>query len=197
MNTDTKPVRVWDLPTRLFHWSLAASFAIAFVTAESEKLRDIHVVAGYTLAGLIAFRLWWGFIGGGYSRFAEFLPTPRKLVDYVKSLIAGKPQHHVGHNPAGAVAIFLLLGFGIVAAASGWATYESLGGHLMEELHEGASNGMMAIVVIHIAGVIVSSWLHHENLVLAMITGWKKMTRDQVSVQATVGLIDVKRSGRN
>ncbi|MCK9379997.1 MAG: cytochrome b/b6 domain-containing protein [Sulfuritalea sp.] len=178
MNTETKPIRVWDLPTRLFHWSLVASFAIAFLTAESEKLRDIHVVAGYTLAGLIAFRLLWGIVGGGYSRFAEFLPTPRKLVDYLKSLMNGTPQHYVGHNPAGAVAIFLLLGFGIVAAASGWATYEDLGGHFMEELHEGASNGMMAIVVIHIAGVIVSSWLHRENLVLAMITGWKKLRNE-------------------
>ena len=175
MNNHTKPVRVWDLPTRLFHWSLVASFAIAFLTAESEKLRDIHVIAGYTLAGLIAFRLVWGFIGGGYSRFAEFLPTPQKLIDYLKSLASGKPQHYVGHNPAGAVAIFLLLGFGIFAAASGWATHEKLGGHFMKELHEGASNGMMALVVIHVAGVIVSSRLHRENLVRAMITGWKKM----------------------
>ena len=63
MHTELKPIRVWDLPTRIFHWSLVASFAIAFVTAESEKLRDIHVVAGYTLAGLIAFRLLWGFVG--------------------------------------------------------------------------------------------------------------------------------------
>ena len=175
MQTEVKPIRVWDLPTRIFHWSLVASFAIAFLTAESEKLRDTHVVAGYTLAGLIVFRLLWGFVGGGYSRFAEFLPTPRKTIDYIKSLINGRPQHYVGHNPAGAVAIFLLLGFGIVAAASGWAAYEDIGGNFMEELHEGASNGMMAIVAIHIAGVIVSSWLHQENLVLAMITGWKKI----------------------
>jgi len=175
MHAELKPVRVWDLPTRLFHWSLAASFAIAFLTSDSEKLRDIHVMAGYTLAGLIVFRLLWGFVGGRHSRFAEFLPTPRKLVDYLRSLMEGKPQHYVGHNPAGAVAIFLLIGFGLAAAASGWAVYEDIGGHFMEELHEVASNGMMAIVVIHIAGVVVSSWLHGENLVLAMITGWKRV----------------------
>ena len=175
MHTQNIRLRVWDLPTRIFHWSLAASFAIAFLTAESEKLRDIHVVTGYTLAGLIAFRLLWGFVGSSYSRFAEFLPTPQKLMGYLGSLANGKPQYHVGHNPAGAVSIFLLLGCGIVTAASGWASYEEIGGHFMEELHEGASNGMMAIVVIHIAGVIVSSRLHHENLILAMITGWKKM----------------------
>ncbi|OHC64381.1 MAG: hypothetical protein A3H93_04915 [Rhodocyclales bacterium RIFCSPLOWO2_02_FULL_63_24] len=174
MDTHNIRLRVWDLPTRLFHWLLVASFITAFVTSESEKLRDIHVVAGYTLAGLLVFRLVWGFVGSGYSRFAQFLPTPQKLVDYLKSLMEGRPQHYVGHNPAGAVAIFLLLGCGLVASLSGWATYEDLGGHFMEELHEGAANGMMAIVVIHVAGVVVSSWLHQENLVLAMITGWKK-----------------------
>lgn len=174
MNTSTRAIRVWDLPTRIFHWSLASSFAIAFLTAESEILRDVHVVAGYGVAGLIAFRLLWGFVGGSYSRFAEFLPTPRKLIDYVKSLGRGKPQHYVGHNPAGALAIFLLLGSGIVATASGWASYEDVGGPLMEKLHEASSEGMMALVVIHIAGVVVASWLHRENLVRAMITGWKK-----------------------
>lgn len=175
MHIEPKPIRVWDLPTRLFHWSLVASFAIAFITSESEKLRDIHVIAGYVLAGLLVFRLLWGFVGGGYSRFAEFLPTPQKLIDYLKSLLRGQPQHYVGHNPAGAVAIFLLLGLGAIASVSGWAVYENVGGHFMEELHEVSANGMMALVVIHIAGVIVSSWLHRENLVLAMITGWKKL----------------------
>jgi len=174
MNTESQSVRVWDLPTRLFHWSLATSFLVAFLTSESEKLRDIHVIAGYGLAGLIGFRILWGFVGGAHSRFADFLPTPGKVLAYLKSLLAGRPQHYVGHNPAWAVAIFLLLAFGLVATASGYATYNEIGGDFMEELHEAAANGMMAVVIIHIAGVIVSSWLHHENLVKAMITGWKR-----------------------
>jgi cytochrome b len=181
MKPDSKAVRVWDLPTRVFHWSLVASFAIAFLTAESEKLRNIHVNAGYVLAALIVFRLLWGFVGGGYSRFAAFVPTPRKLIDYLKSLLSGKPQHYIGHNPAGAVAIFLLLGLGVVAVASGWALYEDIGGDIMGELHEGAANGMMAIVVIHIAGVVISSWLHGENLVRAMLTGWKKIRNENTA----------------
>jgi cytochrome b len=79
----------------------------------------------------------------------------------------------VGHNPAGAVAIFALLGLGLASAASGWVIYQDMGGHFMEELHEVAANGMMGVVGIHLLGVLVSSWLHHENLVRAMITGWK------------------------
>ena len=197
MSIDTRSVRVWDLPTRIFHWSLATAFLVAFVTSESEKLRDIHVIAGYSLAGLIGFRILWGFVGGAHSRFADFLPTPGKVVGYLKSVLRGRPQHYVGHNPAGAVAIFLLLAFGLVAAASGYAAYNEIGGHFMEELHEAAANGMMALVIIHVAGVIVSSWLHHENLVRAMITGWKRPGPDQVSVETNVGIIDVKRNGRN
>ena len=179
--TDGTPVRVWDLPTRIFHWSLATSFVVAFVTSESEKLREIHVLAGYAMAGLIAFRILWGFVGGGHSRFADFLPTPTKVIDYFKSLLEGKPQHYVGHNPAGAVAIFLLLGFGITAAASGYATYNEFGGDFVAEVHEAAANGMMAMVAIHLAGVVVSSWLHGENLVMAMITGWKKLRRQDAA----------------
>jgi cytochrome b len=178
MQTDTHPVRVWDLPTRLFHWSLAACFATAFLTAESEKLRDVHVIAGYTVAGLIVFRLLWGFVGGTHARFADFLPTPGKVLDYLRSLMNGEPRHYVGHNPAGAVAIFALLGLGLAAAISGWAVYEDLGGHFMEELHEVAANGMMVVVAIHIAGVIVSSWLHKDNLVKAMVTGWKNIRNE-------------------
>ena len=174
LETTTQAVRVWDLPTRLFHWSLVGSFALAFLTAESERWRDIHVNAGYTLAGLIVFRLLWGFVGGAHSRFTDFVPTPGKLVAYVKSLLSGHPQHFVGHNPAGAIAILALLGLGAVSTISGWAAYQDIGGNMVEELHEGASNGMLVVVAIHVAGVIVSSWLHRENLVRAMITGWKK-----------------------
>lgn len=178
MSTDkAKIVKVWDLPVRLFHWSLALSFVVAFITAESERWRDIHVVAGYAVAVLIVFRLIWGFVGSRHARFSDFAPTPSKLKTYMSSLLARRPEHHVGHNPAGALAIFALLALGLLSAASGWVTYEEWGGsrvvHWMEEIHEGAANAMLILVGIHLAGVVVSSWLHHENLVRAMITGWK------------------------
>jgi len=174
MTTHATAIRVWDLPTRVFHWLLATSFAIAFATAESERWRDVHVMAGYAVAGLIVFRLLWGFVGGEHARFADFVPTPARLKTYLASLASGRPQHYVGHNPAGAVAIFALLALGLLASASGYLVYENIGGHGMEEVHEGLSNGMMLVVGIHLLGVVVSSWLHRENLIRAMITGWKK-----------------------
>lgn len=168
-----KRILVWDAPTRLFHWLLAASFAGAFLTGDSERWRDIHVLLGYTVAGLIGFRLVWGLIGTRYAQFRSFLFSPRELLEYLRSLASRSPRHYLGHNPAGSVAIFLLLALGLVTAAAGYATYNEMGGEWMEEVHEAAAWAMLAIVGVHVAGVLVSSLLHRENLVRAMITGRK------------------------
>jgi len=169
-----KRILVWDIPTRIFHWSLALSFLGAFLTAETERYRDLHIALGYIMLVLLVFRLAWGFIGTHYARFSSFLFKPAEIVAYVRSLLARQPQHFLGHNPAGSVAIFLLLGLGLLAAVSGVMLYYEVGGkEAFEELHEGAANFMLLIVAIHIAGVVVSSVLHRENLVRSMITGYK------------------------
>lgn len=170
----TERILVWDIPIRVFHWLLVASFAGAFLTAESERWRDVHAMLGYTFAGLIAFRLVWGLIGTRYARFRSFLFRPAELFEYLRSLLRRSPRHYLGHNPAGSLVILLLLGMGIITAASGWATYNDVGGEWLEELHEGAANAMLALVFVHIAGAMVSSLLHRENLVAAMVTGRKR-----------------------
>lgn len=169
----TTRILVWDVPTRVFHWLLAGSFAGAFLTAESEMFRDVHVLLGYTMLGLIGFRLVWGLIGTRYARFSSFLFGPSKVVAYLKSLLTGSPQHYVGHNPAGSWAIYGLLLLGLLSGASGYAVYNQTGGEWLEELHEATANTMLALVVVHVAGVLVSSLLHRENLVHAMIYGYK------------------------
>ena len=167
-------VRVWDLPSRVFHWSFAACFAGAWLTSDSERLRDLHVMLGYTFAGLLAFRVLWGLIGTRYARFASFTFAPRALMSYLRSLLQLRPEHHPGHNPAGAVAIFGMLGLGLLIAVSGYATWQEIGGEWLEDLHEGAASVMLAVVGIHLAGVLVSSLLHGENLAAAMFSGMKR-----------------------
>ena len=166
-------ILVWDLPTRAFHWLLALSFAGAFLTAESERLRDVHVTLGYTMLGLIAFRLLWGLIGTRYARFTSFAYRPRQVMSYLKSLLTRSPQHYLGHNPAGSWAIYALLGLSALAGATGYATYNDIGGHAMEEVHEAMANGLLGLVMVHVAGVLASSLFHGENLVRSMITGYK------------------------
>ena len=168
-----QPVLVWDLPVRVFHWLLAASFLGAFVTAESERWRLLHVTLGYTVGGLVIFRLLWGLIGTRHARFADFVRGPRAVVRYLRSLLSGRAEHHVGHNPAGALAIVGLLAASVLIVASGWAIFNDVGGEWLEDLHEGAANAMLALVAVHVLGVIVSSRLHHENLVRSMVTGRK------------------------
>jgi cytochrome b len=170
-------ILIWDAPTRAFHWLLALSFAGAFLTGDSERWREIHLLLGYTFVGLIAFRLVWGVIGTRYARFRTFLFRPAEVWQYLRSLLTRSPRHYLGHNPAGGLAIFLLLALGLATGLSGWAYYSDLGGEWLAEFHEGAAFAMLAIVFVHVAGVAASSLLHRENLVRAMITGRKSGER--------------------
>ena len=181
-NTATrKPILVWDAPVRVFHWLMVLSFAGAYLTAESERWRLLHVTLGYTMVGLVGFRILWGLIGTRHARFASFVRGGAAVMRYVRSMLAGRPEHHVGHNPAGALAIVALLVLTLIVAASGWATYNEVGGKWFEELHEGVANLMLAVVGVHVAAVVLSSWLHRENLVGAMISGRKPgLPRDGV-----------------
>lgn len=168
-------ILVWDLPTRVFHWSFALSFAGAYLTAESERYRDIHLALGYVFLGMLVFRLVWGLVGTAYVRFRAFWFKPAEIVAYLRALLSPQPQHYVGHNPAGGVAIFLLLALGLLISVSGLGLYWEIGDEdWFEELHEIAANVMLLVVGVHIAGVLVSSILHKENLVRAMFNGYKQ-----------------------
>lgn len=169
----THRILVWDVPVRVFHWLMVASFAGAYLTAESERWRLLHVTLGYTMAGLVGFRIFWGLVGTRYARFSSFLRGPQAIARYLKSLVSGKPEHHTGHNPAGALAILAMLLLTLAVTASGWAVYNDVAGKWLEETHEVAANVMLTVIGVHIVAVLVSSWLHHENMVGSMISGRK------------------------
>jgi len=172
-------ILVWDWPTRIGHWLMAVAFLVAYVTGESEEWRLVHVWAGGTLAGVVVFRLVWGLIGSRHARFASFIRSPMAALGYVTNLLRGQPEHHTGHNPAGGWAIVALLLLGLGAAASGWPLYQDLGGEWLEELHEIVVNGMLLVVLAHLAGVVVGSLAHGENLPRTMVTGYKLGRRDE------------------
>lgn len=184
-------ILIWDAPVRVFHWLMVLSFAGAYLSAESEQWRLLHVTLGYTLGGLVAFRVIWGLMGTRYARFANFLRGPAALIRYLRSLTGPRPEHHTGHNPAGAVAIALMLLTSVAIVATGWANYNDIGGEWVSELHEGAANFMLLVVFVHVAGVVLASWLHRENLVKAMVTGYKTGRPEQAIRRAwyTVALL--------
>ena len=181
-------VRIWDIPVRLFHWALASCFIIAWLTLDNRYL-DIHVFVGYLTGGLILFRLLWGFIGGHYARFRSFAFGWFEVLDYLKQVLNRRPHRFLGHNPAGSWAIYLLLALGLLITVTGLLGFggeERQGplagllnysqGHFALNLHKWLSWLMLGMVIVHLMGVLVESLLHRENLIAAMLTGFKPST---------------------
>ncbi|MCU7800979.1 MAG: cytochrome b/b6 domain-containing protein [gamma proteobacterium symbiont of Lucinoma myriamae] len=192
-NKQETRVRVWDIPIRLFHWILVSCFIIAWLTLDNRYL-DIHIFVGYLMGGLILFRILWGFIGGPYVRFRDFSFNWSEVKDYLKGVLNKCPPRFLGHNPAGSWAIYLLLGLGLSITVTGLLAFggeERQGplagllnypqGRLAHELHEWLAWLMLGIVIIHLIGVLVESLLHRENLVAAMLTGFKLSDAGEIS----------------
>jgi cytochrome b len=187
-------ITVWDLPTRVFHWTLVASAATAYLVSSGRPAGTtflVHVTCGYIVVLLLLFRLAWGFIGGAHARFADFVRGPGRAFGYLKALLHGNAPRYLGHNPAGAAVIVLLLLLLTLLVATGllaegvsggtgplsWvlpiATARSVGA-----IHKLLGNTILVLAGIHLAGVVVESFLHRENLVTAMLTGRKPATHD-------------------
>lgn len=167
-------VRVWDPAVRLFHWSLVAAFAAAYLTSDDADVA--HWWAGYAALALVAFRVVWGFVGSRHARFADFVPRPAAFARYLGSAIRGREPRYLGHNPAGgAMILFLLAAVGVIGA-SGWllTTDWGWGSESLEALHDGAVELTLAAIAVHVAGAIVESVRHRENLVRSMLTGMKR-----------------------
>jgi cytochrome b len=181
-------IKVWDSFVRIFHWSLASLFLLAYVT--EDDFLDFHVVAGYLILGLIALRLIWGLIGSRYARFRDFVKSPAEVKSYLKSVLLFRAKRYIGHNPAGGMMVVALLLSISMALFSGMLTYGAtefagplagwVGGvsdnraDMFEEVHEFFANFTVLLVVLHVAGVVVASLQHRENLVRSMIDGYKQ-----------------------
>lgn len=158
-------IRVWDPGVRIFHGLLVVSIALAFLSSEEESPLSVwHIPAGWVAAVLIAFRLVWGFVGGQHARFAAFL-QPTALGRHVRSLLAGRAEPSVGHNPLGALAVLGLLALTAATIATG------AGGG--EDGHEAVAYGLLGFIALHVAAVVVMSVLTRDNLARAMVTGRK------------------------
>ena len=172
-------VAVWDLPLRIFHWALAASVLIAYFSAN--VFDTVHEIAGYTVLGLIVFRLVWGFAGTRHSRFRSFVRPLRAVLRYLWHLAHGQTGRYLGLNPAGAAMTVALLALLAISTISGWMqiTQRFFGVEWVEQVHTYSSNLVMILVVVHVLGVVLMCALQKENLVRAMITGKKRERGDE------------------
>jgi len=174
-------IKVWSLPTRLLHWTLVCSFAIAFYTATSELMRNVHVYAGYIAGAVIIVRWLYGFLMKDFSAFRRFRPNPGAGIAYIKSILTGKAKRYLGHNPAGALAIYAMLALGSLTIITGYMSFNDIvlpfgmiDDDRMQDFHKFVANTWLGVVVLHLIGVAVGSLAHRENLVLAMVTGYKR-----------------------
>jgi cytochrome b len=166
--------RVWDPLVRLFHWSLVASFVLAWFTPHRSE--TIHSWAGYAAAGLIGLRLVWGIVGTRHARFSSFVRRPGEILAYLMAIARGTEARHIGHNPAGGAMILALIAGMAGIALTGWLMYTDrfYGDDGMVALHSTFAHALLVLILLHLAGVALASLRHRENLPLAMVTGVKR-----------------------
>ena len=182
---------VWDPLVRAGHWLLFAGFFVAYLT--EDDLLTVHVWAGYLVGAVVVVRVVWGFVGPRRARFADFVDRPAAALAYLAGLLRGQARRYLGHSPAGgAMVVALLVGLALTVA-TGLALYAEAenagplagivaarpaaglrGGSVLEEAHELLANLSLLLVVLHVAGVALASFMHRENLVRAMLTGRKR-----------------------
>lgn len=185
-------IRIWDLPTRMFHWLFAVACIVAWVTGDDARCTDLHTFSGYAALALLGFRLLWGVLGGRYARFTQFVRGPAAVIRHLRGLARGTRQHHPGHNPAGGWAVLVLLtlvgllGLSGIAVLGGEEGAGPLAGHLsiaqgvaMHGWHQALAWGLLAMVILHLVGVALESLLQRENLPRAMLSGNKRGEPEQ------------------
>ncbi len=187
-----KSIVVWDLPTRAFHWALAASVILALIIIEVKGLAyAIHAILGVAALVLVLFRLVWGFAGGEHARFTDFVVGWTTVRSHTLQLLRLAPPRHIGHNPLGGWAVVLLT-LTLLAATTGVLTGGLLGSataRAADGIHELFGSLLQLMVFIHIAGVIVDWVLTRDNIVAAMWHGRKRIEDTSSAVSARGGSV--------
>ncbi len=187
MSDQHLPIRVWDLPTRLFHWLVVILLGVSWLT-ESMNLMDLHFLSGYTLATLLLFRLVWGLIGSDTARFARFMQGPTAAYRHLSRLHRREPDTEIGHNAAGGWMVLLLLALLAVQVGTGLCANDDIDreGPLakyvgkawsdrLTELHSINFTVLQIVVALHVVAIAAYALLKRQDLVRPMVTGWKRM----------------------
>lgn len=190
-----KQVKVWDLPVRLSHAAFPVLVLGAFLTSEEDARLPLHMRLGAVLLGVVLFRVAWGFVGGEHARFRDFLRPPREVLAAARSLLRGHPSPGLGHNPVGGVMVVVLLATLLATGLTGallalgpeWRGLLALSPFALrtvKSLHEALAEALPVLVALHVAGVLLSSWLERQNLPWAMVTGLKRAAAEPTVARA-------------
>ena len=182
-NTGSR-VKVWSPGVRILHWLLTLGLIIAFLTAD-DAMR-LHFWIGHGILALVLVRALMGLYGSHHVRFETFVPTPSGLLRYFSDLRNGTARRYLGHDPAGGAMIATLLTSVLLTVGSGLVTYYVPAlGKALEKIHEVLATITLVLVIVHVVGVSVSSYLQGENLIAGMISGWKRGTSEPTTAMDT------------
>lgn len=167
-------ILVWDPLVRLVHWTLVTGVVLNLWVFEPGK--SAHQVTGYVIVAALLVRLAWGIVGTRHARFADFFPTPRRVANHVRQLLAGEDRRRLGHSPLGALMMLTLMGLLLGLGLTGWMMGLDAfwGEEWLEEVHELLANAVLGLAILHIAAAVIESLRHAENLPWAMVTGRKR-----------------------
>lgn len=189
---NSQTVKVWDLPVRLLHWSIAICFVVSWATASwFDDTMQIHLYSGYTLLVLVLFRIVWGFVGSSTARFSHFVSGVRPVLAYTGTLLQPRAHHHLGHNPLGGWVVLAMLSLLLFQAITGLFSNDDLlttgplahwvskdVSDLFSNVHSIAFDFLIAIIGLHIAAVLFYRFFKHDNLITPMVTGYKTLPHD-------------------
>ena len=173
---------VWDLVTRVFHWSLVVAFCTAQLTAE--EWDPVHEYAGYVVLSLVAFRVVWGLVGPRNVRFCQFVKSPGMIMTHVANIWTDRHTADAGHNPAGGAMVIVLLAWLALTGLTGWLSVNVSGAFAesLEKLHEFLGEFSWLLVLVHITGVILMSFVERQDLARSMFDG-KKILQKSLSTK--------------
>ena len=187
-----KTVNVWDLPTRLFHWTLVGLMILQWWSAENSDTMDWHLRGGYVVLTLVLFRLIWGFMGSDTARFSDFLRGPGAALAYVKALVRGETPLYLGHNPMGGWSIVALLTLLLIQTGTGLFANDDIliEGPLYDWVSKSASdwlttvhklnfNLLLLVIAVHISAVLFYLLVKRENLIHPMLSGRKHLSPER------------------
>jgi cytochrome b len=182
-----KAVKVWDVPTRLFHWALVGVFVFQYVTVELlDDAMQLHFYGGYVALGIILFRIIWGFVGTYHARFSNFVYSPSAAFTYAKESAQGRAHTYLGHNPLGGYSVLAILALMLTQAASGlfmtddifldgpyYNVFSNAIDDTMNFLHHNAITLMYGLLVLHLLAIGWYSVKNKQKLIPAMLHGNK------------------------
>ena len=169
---------VWDIATRVLHWSLVLAYCTSQLTAE--EWDTLHEYAGYLVLGLVTFRVIWGIVGPRNARFSDFVKSPTEIKAHFANVLSGRHVAEPGHNPAGGAMVLVLLAWLALTGITGWLSITLTGSaaELIEKSHEFLGKYSVLLIALHVAGVVVMSLVERQDLAKSMIDGKKHLKSD-------------------